>query len=303
MNEVKTGKIQQSLSGFYDVLVGDKLYRTRARGNFRKRDVKPLVGDLVEFSSNGEKDGYIRSILPRRNELVRPPIANTDQAIVVTSIVEPEFSDILLDKELVALEKEHISPLLFFSKLDLVAPETRAHFLTKINQYQTLIGYPVFLADADDVLAQLRARLTKKQTVVLGQTGAGKSTLLNQLEPDLRLATGEISQVLGRGKHTTRKVSLQKINHGLIADTPGFSSFDTLNISVKVLKNYFPEFVRVAPQCKYRECQHINEPQCAVKAGVKNGTILQSRYKNYVQEYQTLQQQKPVYRRKKGSQS
>ncbi|USS91136.1 ribosome small subunit-dependent GTPase A [Fructilactobacillus carniphilus] len=301
MTDVQKGKIYQSLSGFYDIVLNGKTYRTRARGNFRKHQIKPLVGDWVEFTAPNQQEGYVLKVLPRFNELVRPPIANTDQALVVTSAVEPDFSASLLDKELVALERENIQPILVFTKVDLLSETAKPHFLQIVQNYRQLVGYPTIIATEPTADTQLLSRLTDKQTVVMGQTGAGKSTLLNHLDPELNLATGEISQALSRGKHTTRKVSLVTINGGLVADTPGFSSFETMDIQPTELKNYYPDFVRVAMNCKFRECVHINEPDCAVKQGVKNGTILTSRYEDYVDQYQTIKAQKPVYRRKRGN--
>ncbi|USS89694.1 ribosome small subunit-dependent GTPase A [Fructilactobacillus cliffordii] len=301
MTDVQKGKIYQSLSGFYDIVLNGKTFRTRARGNFRKHQIKPLVGDWVEFTAPNQHEGYVLKVLPRFNELVRPPIANTDQAFVVTSAVEPDFSASLLDKELVALEREHIQPILVFTKVDLLSETVKPHFLQIVKNYQQLVGYPTIIATDPEADTQLLSRLIDKQTVVMGQTGAGKSTLLNHLDPELNLATGEISQALSRGKHTTRKVSLVTINGGLVADTPGFSSFETMDIQPTELKNYYPDFVRVAVNCKFRECVHINEPDCAVKQGVKNGTILTSRYEDYVDQYQTIKAQKPVYRRKRGN--
>ncbi|USS88602.1 ribosome small subunit-dependent GTPase A [Fructilactobacillus hinvesii] len=298
---MQKGKIYQSLSGFYDIVVNGKTYRTRARGNFRKHQIKPLVGDWVEFDAPNQREGYVLKVLPRFNELVRPPIANTDQALVVTSAIEPDFSASLLDKELVALEREHIQPVLVFTKVDLLNDQARSAFLVEVQKYRDQVGYPVVVTTDSDADEKLKALLPHKQTVVMGQTGAGKSTLLNHLDPSLELETGEISQALSRGKHTTRKVSLVTINDGLVADTPGFSSFETLDIQATELKNYYPDFVRVAPECKFRECLHINEPNCAVKQGVKNGTILTSRYEDYVDQYQSIKAQKPVYRRKRGN--
>lgn len=298
---MKAGKIYQSLSGFYDVNSAGQIYRTRARGNFRKRSIKPLVGDEVEFDVTNGNEGYILKILPRKNELVRPPIANTDQAIVVVSVIQPDFSEILLDKELVALEKEKIVPVIYFSKLDLVSEKQVAYFTAIAQDYEKKVGYQVLysLNQAENFQA-LRDLLKNKQSVIMGQTGAGKSTLLNHLEPTLNLETGEVSKALSRGKHTTRKVSFLTINEGIIADTPGFSSFEAADIKLNELKNYFPDFVRVADKCKFRECSHINEPGCAVKTGVENGTILTSRYDDYLKQYALIKSQKIIYKRKKG---
>ncbi|WP_429970953.1 ribosome small subunit-dependent GTPase A [Fructilactobacillus sp. Tb1] len=298
---MKTGKIYQSLSGFYDVNSDGQIYRTRARGNFRKKMIKPLVGDEVEFDVTNGDEGYILKILPRKNELVRPPIANTDQAIVVVSVIEPDFSEILLDKELVTLEKEKITPIIYFSKLDLVSEKQVDHFTKIAADYEKLVGYKViYSANREENYQELRDLVKDKQSVIMGQTGAGKSTLLNHLDPSLNLETGEVSKALSRGKHTTRKVSFITINGGIIADTPGFSSFESANIQLNDLKNYFPEFVRVASECKFRECLHINEPGCAVKKGVENGTILTSRYDDYLKQYALIKSQKIIYKRKKG---
>ncbi|CAJ1183625.1 ribosome small subunit-dependent GTPase A [Fructilactobacillus sanfranciscensis] len=299
---MKTGKIYQSLSGFYDVNSDGQIYRTRARGNFRKRLIKPLVGDEVEFDVTNGTEGYILKIMPRKNSLVRPPIANTGQAIVVVSVIEPDFSEILLDKELVALEKEHITPIIYFSKLDLVSEKQVDYFSQIARDYENKVGYQVIYSpDQAKNFQVLRDLLKNKQSVIMGQTGAGKSTLLNHLDPSLNLETGEVSKALSRGKHTTRKVSFLTINNGIIADTPGFSSFEAADIKLAELKNYFPEFVRVANECKFRECSHINEPGCAVKKGVENGTILTSRYDDYLKQYALIKSQKIIYKRKRGN--
>ncbi|KID42157.1 ribosome small subunit-dependent GTPase A [Fructilactobacillus fructivorans] len=301
---MKKGKIYQSLSGFYDVKSDGKVYRTKARGNFRKKNIKPIVGDMVEFDITNVNEGYILKMLPRFNELIRPPVANTDQAVVVSSAVEPDFSFSLLDKQLVALEKQKITPIIYISKTDLLSSEKQIDFFKKIAKDYRTIGYDVILpVEVDDphAINEVAKKLPHKQSIVMGQTGSGKSTLLNQIDPELKLKTGEVSKSLSRGKHTTRKVSLLTVNEGLIADTPGFSSFDTLDIKSNELKNYFPEFKRVSANCKFRECLHVNEPGCAVKAGVESGTILKSRYDDYLQEYNLLKAQKPVYNKKRGN--
>ena len=286
------GQIRQSLSGYYDVVTADGAeYRTRARGVFRKRKQSPLVGDWVEFKV--EKDGgYLLKIDPRKNQLVRPPIANVDDAIVVSACVEPDFSSNLLDRQLIMLAANQIDPLLYFSKWDLLDADQQATMQPVIDYYQKY--YPVEVA-GDNAPQKLLYDLQDQVIVVMGQTGAGKSTLLNQLNPDLKLETGEISKALSRGKHTTRKVTLMEIEHNLIADTPGFSSFDLLEISKEDLQNYYPDFVAFRDQCKYRGCLHVNEPYCAVKEAVANGEILKSRYENYLQFHQMILERKPRY--------
>jgi len=295
------GQIRQSLSGFYDVFSDGQMYRTRARGNFRKRRITPLVGDRVTFESSTPKEGYILEILPRDNSLTRPPVSNVDQGVVVTAAAQPEFSTNLLDRQLIALEVSHIQPVIYITKTDLI-DDARYQELADVAAAYRKIGYPVCMSRepfAAATLDQLRDLLADKETVIMGQTGAGKSTLLNHIAPNLALATGEISAALNRGRHTTRKVSLMPIAGGLVADTPGFSSYDTLTIDYRELGHYFPEFLALANQCRFRGCVHVNEPGCAVKAALEAGDILQSRYDNYLLLLTLLQNQKPVYNKKK----
>ncbi len=292
-----TGKIYQSLSGFYDVVSNGKTFRTRARGNFRKKNITPLVGDLVEFQIEDGDKGYILKVLPRRNSLVRPPIANIDQAIVVTATTQPEFSSNLLDRQLVALEVNKIKPLIYFSKTDLLNQDMEKHFEEVAKGYQR-IGYDVIFpkqAFDQESLDHLRQLFSNKENVIMGQTGAGKSTLLNHLAPELNLKTGEISTALNRGKHTTRKVALLSVNDGLIADTPGFSSYDTFTIDFRDLTKYFPEFMRASVKCRFRGCVHVNEPGCEVKKQVADKQIMSSRYQNYLQMYTEIKNRKPKY--------
>lgn len=298
---MKIGQIRQSLSGFYDVYADGQMYRTRARGNFRKRKITPLVGDQVEFESTTPQEGYVLKVLARKTQLVRPPVANVDLAIVVTAMTEQEFSTNLLDRQLVALAVAGIQPVLYFAKTDLLSDDLYAQRLALAQAYER-IGYPVITdrtAFSVQSLAAVKAALAQHVAVVMGQTGAGKSTLLNHLQPGLDLATGEISQALNRGKHTTRKVSLIPIADGLVADTPGFSSYEVFEIAANELTHYFPEFVAIGQDCKYRGCVHINEPQCAVKAALAAGEVLPSRYDNYLQFYETIKNKKVIYNKKK----
>ncbi|QBP18624.1 ribosome small subunit-dependent GTPase A [Acetilactobacillus jinshanensis] len=289
------GKIYQSLGGFYDIASHGHMYRTRARGNFRAKRIKPIVGDVVDF-----KSGYVLSVHRRINRLSRPPLANLTQAIIVTSTQEPRFSAGLLDRQLVALGVQHIKPLIYFSKLDLLDPEQQAHYL-KIAKYYHDIGYDVFApkkAFCPTTLDLLKNHLTGQETVVMGQTGVGKSSLLNHLKPGLNLKTGQVSKALHRGKHTTRRVHLIIMNHGLIADTPGFSSYEILNVDIYHLKNYFPEFVKNSSRCKFRECLHVNEPKCQIKQMVKDGKIMKSRYDTYLHLFTLIKNRKPIYHKK-----
>ncbi|WP_278916015.1 ribosome small subunit-dependent GTPase A [Ligilactobacillus agilis] len=292
------GQIRQSLSGYYDVMGEDGvLYRTRARGNFRKKGQSPLVGDWVELKAEKPDEGYILKIEARANQLVRPPVANVDSAIVVTACCQPTFTSNLLDRQLLMLESNGIKPLLYFSKYDLLPAAKQAEMQEVMAYYSQL--YPVYVqtkAADEQVFEDLLADLVGQVVVVMGQTGAGKSTLLNKLKPDLALETGQVSKALSRGKHTTRRVTLLDIKGSLIADTPGFSSFDILNISKEELPLLYPEFRQRQGACKFRACLHVNEPQCAVKEAVAKQEIRQSRYDNYLQLHEMILNQKPKYR-------
>lgn len=275
--EIYFGRILKSLSGFYYIKDNSDgiVYQTRARGNFRQKGTKPIVGDFAEFSVADHSEGYVLSIGQRKNALVRPPIANIDQAVVVISAVEPTFSLNLLDRFLVLLANKAIHPLIYLSKLDLV--EDTLAFERIQAEYQA-IGYDFFMGDCQAIVPEF----AKKVSVFMGQTGVGKSTLLNKIAPEMALATQEISDKLGRGRHTTRHVELFEVYAGLIADTPGFSSLDYEIDNQPDLNAAFPELLRLSFACKFRECTHTHEPKCAVKPAVESGEVLKSRYNNYL---------------------
>ncbi len=270
------------------------VYQTRARGNFRKRKLTPLVGDDVTFQADNQTDGYILDILPRENELVRPPVANIDIAILIFSAVEPDFSTNLTDRFLVAIEKEDIRPVIGISKMDLATEEERK----AIENYRDIYvnaGYEVFLTGSDVDKAAILDLIHGKTAVIAGQSGVGKSTFLNQLNPDLTLQTGEISTSLGRGRHTTRHVELLPIGDGFIADTPGFSSIEWDNLEPENLQFCFPEIEDRRSGCKFRGCLHENEPNCAVKTAVLEDEIADFRYEHYLQILTELKNRKPRY--------
>lgn len=292
------GQIRQSLSGYYDIFSEGKTYRTRARGNFRKKGQTPLVGDYVEFKADNENEGYVLKILERKNQLVRPPVANVDCAIVVTACIEPDFSSNLLDRQLVMLSENEIVPILYFSKADLMDETTKERMLPVFDYYSKYYRTVVSEKNmADEELVSALLEEAGNVLVVMGQTGAGKSTLLNRLDPKLKLETGEISKALSRGRHTTRKVSMMDVKGHLIADTPGFSSFELREIEKERLSSLFEDFNEYSPQCRFRGCLHLNEPDCAVKAAVLEGKILESRYENYKLFQKMIQEQKPRYKR------
>lgn len=291
-----TGQIRKALSGFYYVKHDGQVYQTRGRGNFRNRNITPLVGDWVEFESSNATDGYVLEVLERKNELIRPQVANIDMGVVVTSCVKPNFSYNLLDRFLVTLESKQIQPLIYVTKMDIASDDVRAE-MKEMRAYYESIGYPVLFSEAGekDVLTDY---FKDKLTVFMGQSGAGKSTLLNKIAPELELEVGDISEALGRGRHTTRHVELIELHGGLVADTPGFSSIEFLEIELSDLPKQFPEFLEASDYCKFRECQHLKEPKCEVKRLVESGEIKQSRYDDYLQFYEEVKTRKPKYNKK-----
>ncbi len=283
------GKIIKALAGFYYVESAGQIYQTRARGNFRKKGQTPYVGDEVEFSAEKDSEGYILKIAERKNSLVRPPIVNIDQAVVIMSAKEPDFNPNLLDRFLVLLEHKGIHPILYISKLDLLDCEDE---LDEFLQVYRTIGYDVVQS-----VEELLPLLADKITVFMGQTGVGKSTLLNKIAPDLQLETGEISESLGRGRHTTRAVSFYNLNGGKIADTPGFSSLDYEVSTAEELNQSFPEIAKFSKSCKFRTCTHTHEPNCAVKPAVESGRIATFRFDNYLQFLSEIENRRETYKK------
>ena len=269
------GRIIKCISNDYTVLADDKTYLCKSRGKFRKLQLTPLVGDLVKFD---EQHCYILEILPRKNSLVRPPVANIDQAILITSVRHPDFSSHLLDKLITVVEFNHIKPIICFTKLDLLEEKEKAK-MEKIISYYREIGYEVF---TNTEVEKIKEIFKQKVSVFTGQTGAGKSTLLNNLDSTLQIKTGEISMALGRGRHTTRHTELLSIEGGLVADTPGFSALSLEELSPEDIRDQFVQFNHYRHLCKYKDCMHRKEQHCMIKEKVEDGTILKSRYDNYL---------------------
>lgn len=290
------GQIQKALSGFYYIYSEGSTYQTRARGNFRNRKITPLVGDYVVFESENLTEGYLLEVLPRKNKLLRPPVANVDQGIIVISLTEPQFSYFLLDRFLVSIEYEGIEPIIYLSKTDLAKD---FKLVNEIVSTYRKIGYTVIVSDEESAVADLQGLLPNRLTVFTGQSGAGKSTLLNRLMPQLELKTAEISEALGRGRHTTRHVELLSIENGLVADTPGFSAINFSEITERELAKQFPEFVQASSFCRFRECIHLNEPNCEVKRQVITDDIAKSRYDNYTRFLEEIKNRKPKYKKKR----
>ncbi|CRK80532.1 ribosome small subunit-dependent GTPase A [Neobacillus massiliamazoniensis] len=290
------GKIIKALSGFYYVLHNGETIQCRGRGIFRKNKITPLVGDEVVFQAENDLEGYILEIKERKNELVRPPIANVDQAILVFSAVEPDFSTLLLDRFLVLIEFNHIKPLICITKIDLTNHDQLVAISEYSEQYRKA-GYEVVLTSSETAtgIEQLYPHIENRISVFAGQSGVGKSSLLNAIRPDLELKTSGISTHLGRGKHTTRHVELISIGNGLVADTPGFSSLEFTNLEAEDLTFCFPEMTKASENCKFRGCLHLSEPKCGVKAALEAGEIPKYRYEHYLDFLQEIKDRKPRY--------
>lgn len=270
------GRIIKNISNDYTVQTKTgNVFVCKCRGKFRNMKIIPLVGDEVLFD---DENNYILEILPRKNELKRPPVSNIDQVVILTSVKHPNFSSYLLDKLITMIEYNCIEPIICFTKLDLLAEE-EIHEIDKIMTYYKKIGYQVY---RNTDLEQIKHIFQDKMTVFTGQSGAGKSTLLNHLDANLQLQTSEISYALGRGKHTTRHVELIPLFGGLVADTPGFSALD-FEMDKASIRDQFKEFEMYKEYCKYKDCMHDKEDHCMVKDKVEDGTILRSRYENYIQ--------------------
>lgn len=268
------GIIIKNISNDYVVESNEKQYTCKARGKFKKDKIIPLVGDKCIFD---EEKKYIIELLPRSTELVRPPVANINQAFIITSAKEPDYSSNLLDKLLCIIEYNNITPVICFTKLDLLNEEEKQKIEETISYYKK-IGYKVF---KNTEIEEIKKSFKEKITVFTGQSGAGKSTLLNKLNPSLNLKTNEISQALGRGKHTTRHVELIEMYGGLIADTPGFSSISFIGMKDEDIRDNFIEFNEYREFCEYKDCMHISETDCEIKRQLGKN-ILNSRYENYL---------------------
>lgn len=271
---MKQGQIITLQKNQYIVKSDDLKVSCVIRGKIRQQQLLPRVGDFVLFDENKK---VIEKILPRKNSFLRPLVSNIDQAIIVTSVKEPDFSLSLLDRLLTLMELAKVEGIICLTKLDLISDIEKKEILEKMNYYQGL-GYKVVVNTDLDSIKEL---LKDKTSVFIGQTGAGKSTLLNKLSPDWKLKTGEISKALGRGKHTTRTVELFEFLDGQVLDTPGFSALNFEGYKREDIKEAFREFKLYT--CPFKDCSHTKEGECEIKRQVELGNIMSSRYQAYLQ--------------------
>lgn len=288
------GKIIKGIAGFYYVnVVESGVYECKAKGVFRKEKIKPLVGDNVriEILDKENKSGNIVEIFPRKNELIRPAVANIDQALVVFAVTKPTPHFNLLDRFLVMMERKEIPVVLCFNKKDIAtSPE-----IAELEAIYEKCGYPIVFTSAleQENIEEIRRLLLKKTTAIAGPSGVGKSSLINLLQNQVQMETGTISRKIERGKHTTRHSELIAVDaDSYIMDTPGFSSLYVNDFEKEELKYYFREFASYEGQCRFQGCDHVHEPGCAVKEALEEGKIHPVRYKNYLEMYTELKEKK-----------
>lgn len=277
---MRQGIIVKGYAGFYFVQSDDGLYSCRGRGRLKWNEQTLLVGDHVLFNVVGNWSGVIEEVLPRKNALTRPPVANVDQAILVFALIDPEPDLKLLDRLLVLCGVEKIDVLICLNKVDLVSEEDASDLASIYKRAGYLVIYTSALHKIG--IDKLAERVKGKISVMAGPSGAGKSSILNALEPGMSLKTGEISPKLKRGRHTTRHVELLSVADGLIADTPGFSNIYLPDMKTVEVGRYFPEINNLAGHCRFFDCLHFQEPDCAVKNAIGKGMISRSRYQNYL---------------------
>jgi len=292
------GKIIKGIAGFYYVhVVHSGIYECKAKGVFRNKKIKPLVGDNVEIEILDEENriGNIINIYDRENELIRPAVSNISQALVVFAIANPMPNLNLLDRFLVMMERNGIDTIICFNKIDLVDEEE----ILKLRYIYVKAGYHVMFTSTKENMGieEVLRVIDGKTTAFAGPSGVGKSSLLNALIPEANSQTGEISEKIKRGKHTTRHTEIFNVSDDTyLMDTPGFSSLYVNDFEKEELKDYFREFIEYNDGCRFTGCVHVNEPDCLVKEAVENGEISQSRYDNYILMYEEIKNKKSTWR-------
>ena len=297
------GKIIRGIAGFYYVHNGSRIYQCKAKGIFRKDGIKPLVGDDVEMDVIDDKtgEGNIIRILPRKSEIIRPAVANVDQALIVFAIARPEPNFNLLDRFLIMMQQKGLPCIIAFNKQDIASEAEQKELMDAYEK----CGYEVIFISVHEGVGidRLCEKLKGKTSVVAGPSGVGKSSLLNKLHPEADMETGELSRKISRGRNTTRHSEMFYISalsdeneSTYIFDTPGFTSLSLKDISAEELPLYYPEFEPYEPFCRFGGCSHIAEPSCGVKDALEKGEISRVRYDNYKIIYEELKNMKPVYK-------
>ena len=286
------GRIIKGIGGFYNVLLeGGDIVTCKARGRFRNEGITPMVGDRVEIALHETGFAAMDDILPRKNALLRPPVANIDLLVIVLSASIPKPDFLLADKLLIQAKTLHIDPLLVLNKMDSAKLEITDEFLRDYAAFHTLLASS---ANGEGIDA-LKQALTNRVSCFAGQSAVGKSSLLNALFPELSLETGELAKKTDRGKHTTRQAELWPCLGGAVLDTPGFSLFEMSELEQSALDESYPEFAGVTSECRFTGCRHVSEPDCAVKALLPTGKLSQGRYARYI-EIQTEIEEKRKHR-------
>ena len=300
------GRILKGIAGFYYVeTFEEKVYECKAKGIFRKSNLKPLVGDNVEIDIIDEEKrlGNITDIFPRKNQLLRPPVANVDQAVVLFAIVKPNPSYNLLDRFLIQMRQQNLPVIICFNKLDIATKQEQQELYDAYEK----CGYRVLFISVKEEqgLDELKALLKGKTTTLAGPSGVGKSSLLNKLVPDADMQTGELSKKIERGRNTTRHSELFFVEDDIskgsgtyVIDTPGFTSLEMRDVTADTLMQYYPEFTEYEPLCRFGGCSHIAEPDCGVKDAVAEGKISQVRYDNYKVLWEELKNMRVDYSKK-----
>ena len=284
------GKIIKGIAGFYYIYAeNDEIYECKAKGIFRKDKQKPLVGDNVEIEvlDEQEKEGSVTAILPRKNSLIRPAVANVDQAFVIFAMESPKPNFMLLDRFLIMMEYQDVPVTICFNKKDLLEEQAIEEFAGVYKK----CGYSVLYtsAEKEEGIRELHELLDRRTTAVAGPSGVGKSSLVNRLQPNVQMETGSISRKIERGKHTTRHSEIIPIAADTyIMDTPGFSTLYIPGFEKEDLQNFYPEFKEYEPYCRFKGCSHISEPDCGVKEALAEGKISPLRYENYKLLYEEL---------------
>lgn len=287
------GIITKGVGGNYYVDIGSKIIECRARGLFRLKNIKPLVGDnvLIRITEEDEEVGYIEEIKERTNEIKRPPIANAQQLFIIFAIKDPQPSFLLLDKLLIAAELNNLKPIICFNKSDLANEKEKLETLNIFKNTEYKIIFSSIYNE--DSVQELKGILKDKLSVFSGPSGVGKSSIMNAVEPNFELETGEISEKLKRGKHTTRHAEIFKLSFGgYVVDTPGFSSFELEGIDEYELKNYYPEMIKYE-KCRFLDCLHNKEPGCSIKEALNHNLISETRYSNYLVLLEQIKNNKP----------